>query len=146
MKPIVLSGSWVIKAPLQKIYEIVTDFEQAPIYFPIVAKSMKILSRQDNHLTIEAVPKTFFIPFKVLMQTELLPGAGFKSINTSALAVENESFLLEAVPAGTRIIYRNQVQLKNNILQLFGRVLIGKPALLFWKIAYIDRLASLASR
>ncbi|NTU47017.1 hypothetical protein HGA88_05310 [Candidatus Roizmanbacteria bacterium] len=79
------------------------------------------------------------------MDTELLPGKGFKSINSSLLAIEDESFLMEEVPTGTKITYRNKVQIKNNVLQIFGKILIGKPALLFWKWAYIDRLQKLAT-
>lgn len=144
MKPIVLAGTWVINAPLPRVYEIVTDFENAHKYFPLVAQSLKIVDKKENHLTIEAVSKTFGIPFRVFMDTHLLPGKGFKSVNTSILAVEDESFIMEEVPEGTKIIYRNEVQIKNNILQLFARMIIGKPALLFWKYAYIDRLQKLA--
>lgn len=145
MKPVVLAGTWVIKAPLECIYDIVTDFENAAKYFPLVANSLKIIHQDGDHLTIEAVSKTFGIPFHVIMETQLLPNKGFKSINTSALAIENESFLMETVPTGTKITYRNEVQIKNNIMQLFARMLIGKPALLFWKYAYIDRLQKLAA-
>lgn len=145
MKPIILTGTWIINAPLQRIYEIVTDFEEAPSYFPLVAKSLKIINKQGNNLTIEAMSKTFGIPFHVLMDTQLLPNKGFKSINYSALAIEKESFMMEEIPTGTKINYRNEVQIKNNILQIFARMLIGKPALLFWKFAYIDRLQKLAT-
>lgn len=145
MKPIILAGTWIVKAPLQRIYEIVTDFEDAPKYFPLVAHSLTIKNKQGNNLTIDAVTKTFGMQFHVTMQTQVLPNKGFKSINTSALTVEDESFLMEEVPTGTRIMYRNEVQIKNNFLQLFARMLIGKPALLFWKYAYIDRLQKLAS-
>lgn len=145
MKPIVLAGTWIVNAPLQRIYKIVTDFENAPKYFPLVANSLKIVNKKGNFLTIEAVPKTFGIPFRVLMETELLPNKGFKSTNTSALAIEKESFMLEEVTIGTKINYRNEVQIKNNLLQLFAKMLIGKPALLFWKYAYINRLQKLAT-
>lgn len=144
MKPIVLSGTWIVKAPLHRIYEIVTDFEHAPKYFPLVAHKLTIVNKQRHYLTIDAVTKTFGMPFHVTMETQLLPNKGFKSINTSALAIEDESFLMEEVPTGTKIIYRNEVQIKNNFLQLFARMIIGKPALLFWKYAYIDRLQKLA--
>ncbi len=144
MKPIILAGTWVINAPLHRIYEIVTDFEHAPKYFPLVAQSLTIVKKQGNNLTIDAVTKTFWMAFHVTMETQLLPNKGFKSINTSALAIENESFLMEEVSTGTKIIYRNEVQIKNNFLQLFARMIIGKPALLFWKYAYIDRLQKLA--
>lgn len=145
MKPVILTGTWVITAPLPRIYEIVTDFEKAPIYFPLVAKSLKVMNKLGDHLTIEAVSKTLGIPFHVLMDTQLLPGKGFTSVNSSILAVEKESFLMEEIPAGTRITYRNEVQIKNTVLQLFAKLLIGKPALLFWKFAYIDRLEKLAT-
>jgi hypothetical protein len=79
------------------------------------------------------------------METQLLPNIGFKSTNTSDLAIEKESFLMEEIPAGTKINYRNEVQIKNNILQIFAKILIGKPALLFWKYAYIDRLQKIAT-
>jgi carbon monoxide dehydrogenase subunit G len=145
MKPIILAGTWVVNAPLDRIYEIVTDFESAPKYFPLVAHSLTIVNKQGNNLTIDAVTKTFGMQFHVTMETQILPNKGFKSINTSALAIEDESFLMEEVPAGTKIIYRNEVQIKNNVLQVFARMLIGKPALLFWKYAYIDRLQKLAT-
>ncbi len=145
MKPIILTGTWVINASLQRIYEIVTDFENAPNYFPLVAKSLKIINKKGNYLSIDAVSKTFGIPFHVLMDTQLLPNKGFKSINSSVIAIERESFMMEEISTGTKINYRNEVQIKNNILQIFAKMLIGKPALLFWKYAYIDRLQKLAT-
>jgi len=140
MKAVSLTGSWVIKAPLKSVYRIVTDFEKTPAYFPAVAKSLKIIKRNGNHLSIQAVTKTFGIPFQVNMETDLLPGKGFKSINESALAVEDETFLMEETPVGTTIHYRNDVTIKNNFLKLFSRLLIGIPALIFWEHCYIDRL------
>ena len=144
MKPIILAGSWVVHAPLPRIYKIVTDFENAHKYFPLVAASLKIINKTGNNLSIDAVSKTFGIPFHVAMSTQLLPNKGFKSVNTSALAIEDESFMMEPIPSGTKIVYRNKVQVKNNFLQIFAKILIGKPALLFWKYAYIDRLEKLA--
>ena len=140
MRPISLTGSWIIKAPLKSVYKIVTDFEKTPTYFPAVAKSLRIISRNGNHLVIEAVSKTFGIPFKVKMETDLLPLKGFKSINESVLAVENETFLMEETPVGTKINYRNDVTIKNNFLKLFSKLIIGKPALKFWEHTYIDKL------
>ncbi len=145
MKPIILTETWVINASLQRIYEIVTDFENAPNYFPLVATSLKIINKKGNYLTIDAVSKTFGIPFHVLMDTQLLPNKGFKSINSSALAIEKESFMMEEISTGTKINYRNEVQIKNNLLQIFAKMLIGKLALLFWKYAYIDRLQTLTA-
>lgn len=140
MNPVSLTGSWVIKAPLKRVYEVVTDFEKTPEYFPMVAKSLKIIKKDNNHLSIQAVTKTLGMSFKVQMETDLLPGKGFKSINESVLAIEDETFLMEEVPSGTKIDYQNNVTIKNNFLKLFSRLLIGKPALKFWEHMYIDKL------
>lgn len=146
MKPVSLTGSWVIKAPLKSVYEIVTDFERTPTYFPSVAKSLKIITRRGNHLSIQAVTKTFGIPFKVKMETDLMPNKGFKSINESILAIEDEAFLLEEIPEGTKVNYRNNVIIKNNLLKLFSKLLIGRPALIFWEHAYIDKIRKMLER
>lgn len=145
MRPVILEGTWIVNAPLARIYEIVTDFEHASTYFPLVATLLKITNKKGNSLSIDAISKTFGIPFHVSMNTQLLPGIGFTSINTSTLAIEQESFLMEEVPSGTKITYRNEVQIKNNFLKVFAKIVIGKPALLFWKWAYIDRLQQLAN-
>lgn len=73
MKPISLTGTWIIKAPLHKVYAIVTDFEKTTEYFPTVAESLKIINRDGNHLSIKAITKTFGISFNVKMETELIP-------------------------------------------------------------------------
>lgn len=146
MKAVSLTGSWIIKAPLKSVYEIVTDFEKTPKYFPTVASSMKMVNRSGNHLSIQAVAKTFGIPFQVKMETDLLPGVGFQSINESVLAREEETFLMKEIPGGTQIKYQNTVVIKNNLLKVFSKLLIGKPALLFWEHAYIDHLKKLLEK
>jgi len=140
MKPVLLQGSWVVKAPMSEIYKIVTDFENAPKYFPKVAHSLIITKEDGNFLEIDAQSKTFGLTFNVKMKTELVPVRGFKSINESALAIEDESFLMEEVSEGTKINYINSVTIKNNFLKPFARLMIGRPALNFWKKLYIDRL------
>lgn len=140
MKEKVLKGSWIINAPLEDVYRIISDFEKAPEYFPLVAKGMKVVSRNGNNLEIEAVTNTFGINFKVKMQTTLMPNKGFKSINESGLAIEDEQFIIKPVAEGTRIEYLNKVTIKNNILNMFSRLIIGKGALKFWEFAYINRL------
>lgn len=140
MSKVTLSGTWIIKAPIDKVYDIVSDFENAPKYFPIVAKSMKILEKNGNHLHILAASNTLGLTFKVNMETDLLPNKGFKSINESLLAIENEELLMTSVLDGTKIDYTNIVTIKNNFLNLFSKILIGKPALKFWEWAYINRL------
>lgn len=143
MKEKVLKGSWIINAPAEDVYKIISDFEKAPDYFPIVAKGMKVISKDGNNLKIEATANTLGLNFKVHMKTTLLPNKGFTSINESRLAIEDEQFLLEPVAQGTRITYINKVKIKNNVLRLFSRLIIGKAALKFWEFAYINRLKKL---
>ena len=73
-------------------------------------------------------------------------GKGFKSINESALAIEDETFLMSEISGGTKINYQNNVTIKNNILKLFSKLLIGKPALIFWEHAYIDNLRKMLEK
>ena len=146
MKEKVLKGSWIIDAPVEDVYRIISDFEKAPEYFPLVAKGMKVISRDGNNLEIEAVTNTFGINFKVSMKTTLMPNKGFKSVNESALAIEDEHFTLKPVARGTRIEYINKVKIKNNILNMFARLIIGNWAIKFWEFAYINRLKKILGK
>lgn len=140
MKEKVLQGSWIINYPVEDVYKIISDFEKAPEYFPLVAKGMRVISKDGNNLKIEAVTNTFGFNFKVSMKTTLMPNVGFKSINESGLAIEDEQFILKPVAEGTRIEYLNKVTIKNNIIRMFSRLIIGKGALKFWEFAYINKL------
>jgi carbon monoxide dehydrogenase subunit G len=142
MKPIRLQRSWLIRAPREEVYRVLTDFENAPRYFPSVARSARIVQRRDNHLIVEAETKAFFgsRTFHVRMEAELRPPVGFVSVNTSSLGVEHESLMMEATAAGTRIDYVNDVEIKSPFFRLFGRILIGTVALKYWERAVIRRL------
>lgn len=50
MKHIHLENSWVIKAPLEEVFNIITDFENMPKNFPKVAESITITKREGNDL------------------------------------------------------------------------------------------------
>lgn len=145
MKEKILQGSWIIDAPLENVYRVVSDFEKAPEYFPLVAKGMKVIHRDGNALEIEAVTNTFGINFRVSMKTTLLPNKGFTSINTSRLAIEDEQFILTPVERGTRIDYLNKVTIKSNVLRIFSQLIIGKGALKFWEFAYINKLKKIVA-
>ena len=146
MKEKVLEGSWIIDAPVEDVYRIISDFEKAPEYFPLVAKGMKVVRKDGNDLEIEATTNTFGINFKVQMKTTLMPGKGFRSVNESALAIEDEHFTLVPVAEGTRIEYVNKVKIKNNFINKFSNLIIGKSALKFWEFAYIKKLKKLLAK
>jgi len=141
MKKIHLKGSWIIKAPREEVYKIMSDFENMPKYFPAVAQSLRIVKREGNNLTIEAKAKTFGRVILAHMETQLRPPVGYVSDNRSAIGTAgHEEFLMEEVPEGTKINYTYDVEINNPFLRFFGRVLIGWYAMRFWKHAVIDKL------
>lgn len=141
MKKIHLSGTWVVKSPREKIYKIMSDFENFPKYFPDVAQSVRIVKTDGNNLTIESKIKTFGRVFMVNMKTQLRPPFGFVSDNISSIGSSgHEEFLMEEISEGTKINYVYEVNFKNPILRVFGGILIGWYAMRFWKHAVIDKL------
>ena len=147
MKKILLKGSWIIKAPREKVYNIITDFENMPKYFPKVAESLRIVSREGNNLTIEAQAKSFGKTFRTHMKTRLCPPKGFISDNESAIGTAgHEEFMLEEIPEGTKINYTYDVELKNAFLRIFAKPLIKWYALKFWKKAVVDKLKEMLEK
>ncbi|MFH0911798.1 MAG: hypothetical protein V1918_09885 [Planctomycetota bacterium] len=70
----------------------------------------------------------------------LRPNEGFASTNTSSLGVEHEVVTLEHVPEGTRLVYRNDVEVKSRLFRIFGGFLIRHAALKYWERAYLGKL------
>jgi hypothetical protein len=147
-KQIRLTGSWVIEASRTDIYNIMTDFEKMPEYFPSVAKSLRIVSRQGNNLTINAETKAFLRSktFKVFMETQLRPPTGFVSKNSSTIAIEDEVFSMEEIPEGTKITYTNDVEIKNRLWRLFGKILMVNFALKYWEREVINKLKEMLEK
>jgi carbon monoxide dehydrogenase subunit G len=142
VKQVRLRGVYIVKAPREKVYEVITDFERAPEYFPSVAKAVRIISRDGNDLVAEAETKAFFgsRTFKVRMEARLRPPDGFTSTNTSSVGVEHEVMELEAVPEGTRMIYRNDFEITSRFWRMFAGLLIKLVALKYWEHAVIKKL------
>lgn len=55
MKDIRLHATWLIKAPLAEVFNIMTDFEKWPEYFPKVAESIRVVKREGSYLDMEAM-------------------------------------------------------------------------------------------
>ena len=147
MKSIHLEDSWVIRASREKIYEIMTDFENMPKYFPEVTQSIRIVKKEGNNLLMEAKAKTFGKTFFVKMKTQLRPPYGYISDNKSAIGTSgHEEFLMEEVPEGTKINYTYEVEINNVFLRIFAKPLIGWYAMKFWKRAVIDKLKEMLEK
>lgn len=147
MKHIHLEGSWVVKAPRAEVYNIVSDFENMPKHFPSIAESVRIVEKQGNHQKMEARVKSFGKVFDVHMQTELLPGVGFKSTNQSSFGTSgSEEFTMEDTEGGTKIHYTYEVDIHRPLLRLVATPLIKWFAMWSWKRAFIDKLKQMLEK
>lgn len=142
MKDITLHAKWLIKAPLTEVFNIMTDFEKFPEYFPKVAESIKIMRREGNYLEMDATAKSFGKKFPVKMKTQILPGKGFVSDNESPKfgTSGHEELLLSEHPEGTEIDYTYQVAIHKRWLRVVAQPLIGWYSMKYWRKAVIDEL------
>lgn len=127
MKEITLHSSWLIKAPLEAVFSLMTDFEKWPEYFPKVAQSIRVVRREGDNLEIQATVKSFGRVFPVKMKTQILPGKGFISDNESLAfgTSGHEELLLSQHPEGVMIDYTYQVTIHKRWLRIIARPLIG---------------------
>lgn len=142
MKSINLHASWMIKAPLTDVFNIMTDFEKFPEYFPKVAESIQIVKHEGNYLEMDAIAKSFGRCFPVKMKTEIIPGKGYVSDNDSPKfgTSGHEEFLLSEHKEGTRIDYTYQVTIHKRWLRIIAQPLIGWYSMKYWQKAVIDEL------
>lgn len=148
MKQIHLENSWVIKAPLKNVFDIITDFENMPKYFPRVAELVTITKQESNNLEIEAQVKSFGITFPVKMKTEILPQRGFISENQSPKfgTSGHEELLLEDVKGGTKINYVYEIDIHKKWLRIIARPLIGWFAMKAWEKAVVNKLREILEK
>ena len=142
MKDITLRAKWIIKAPVIEVFNLMTDFENLPKYFPKVADSVQIIKRDGNNLEMEATVKSFGKKFKVKMNTCILPGKGYTSDNDSYQfgTSGHEELLLSEHKDGTQIDYLYQVAIHKQWLRVVAKPLIGWYSMKFWERAVIDEL------
>jgi carbon monoxide dehydrogenase subunit G len=148
MKEITLHKQWVIKAPIEDVSRIMTDFEKLPEYFPKVAESVQINKRDGNNLEMEATVKSFGRSLKVKMKTQILPGKGFISDNDSYQfgTSGHEEFLLSEHPEGTLIDYTYQVTIHKVWLRIVATPLIKWYSMKAWEKAVIDQLKKILEK
>lgn len=148
MNQITLHKQWLIKAPVEKVFSIMTDFEKFPERFPKVAKSINVIKREGNYLEMEAVVKSFGRDFIVKMKTQVLPGKGFISDNDSFQfgTSGHEELLLSAKGDDTLIDYTYKVTIHKKLLSIFATPLIRWYSMKFWEKAVIDELKKLLEK
>ena len=148
MKQITLHDQWVVKASVEDVAKIMTDFEKLPKHFPKVAESVRIDKKEGNNLEMEATVKSFGRSFKVKMRTQILPGKGFISDNDSYQfgTSGHEELLLSQHPEGTLIDYTYQVTIHKPWLRVIATPLIKWYAMKFWEKAVINELRKIVEK
>lgn len=142
MKEITLNAKWLIRAPVIEVFNIMTDFEKWPLYFPKVAESIKVIKREGNYLEMEATVKSFGQKFLVKMKFQILPLKGYISDNENPKfgTSGHEELLLSLDPEGTLINYTYKVTIHKRWLRVIAKPLIGWFSMKYWQSAVIDEL------
>lgn len=148
MKEITLHKQWLIEAPVEAVFKVMTDFENLPKYFPKVAESVQIIKRDGENLEMEATVKSFGRSFKVIMKTKIFPGKGFVSDNDSYQfgTSGHEELLLSPHGDGTLIDYTYQVSIHKAWLRVVATPLIKWYSMKYWEKAVIDELKKLVEK
>jgi len=148
MNKITLHKQWVIKAPIDDVSRIMTDFEHLPKYFPKVAEAVEIKKKEGNYLEMEATVKSFGKKLKVKMKTQILPGKGFISDNDSYQfgTSGHEELLLSIHPEGTLVDYTYQVTIHKKWLRILALPLIRWYSMKYWEKAVIVELKKILEK
>ncbi len=142
MHHITLHNQWLIKAYIEDVFNIITNFEKFPEYFPKVATAIEVTKRDGNYLEMNATVSSFGKNFPVKMKTQILPGKGFISDNDSYKfgTSGHEELLLSPHSEGTLIDYTYQVSIHKWWLRIIATPLIRWYSMKFWEKAVIDEL------
>jgi hypothetical protein len=142
MKEITLHNQWIIKAPVEDVFRMMTDFEKYPVYFPKVAESIRVKKRDGNYVEMETIVRSFGKKFPVQMKTHILPGEGFISDNDSFKfgTSGHEEVLLSISPEGTLIDYTYRVSIHKAWLGVVATPLIRWYSMKYWEKAVISEL------
>jgi hypothetical protein len=148
MNEITLRKQWVVKAPVDDVFRIMTDFEKFPEHFPKVADSVRIAKREGNNLEMDATVKSFGKEFKVKMKTQILPGKGFISDNDSYQfgTSGHEELLLSEHADGTLVDYTYQVSIHKKWLRVVAVPLLRWYSMKYWEKAVIDQLKKILEK
>lgn len=142
MKEITLHGQWLVKAPIQDVFGMITNFKKFPEYFPKVAESIQIKKQEGNYMEMDAMVRSFGKKFPVQMKTHILPEKGFISDNANFKfgTSGHEELLLSESPEGTLIDYTYRVAIHKTWLRIVAAPLIRWYSMKYWEKAVINEL------
>lgn len=140
-----VTAEWIIAAPREAVYAVISDFASMPQNFPKVAREVRIINRDGPRLQIEIIAASFgrFFPeVKIAMRAELLPNQGYRcwTHNLTFNTTGEEELLLFDHPSGARIVYTYSVTVRRRILKPLYAWLVRTFALRYWERSVIDQL------
>jgi carbon monoxide dehydrogenase subunit G len=148
MKEITLHNQWIIKASIEDVSKMITDFEKFPDNFPKVAESIQIKKREGNNIEMDATVKSFGKKFPVQMKTKIIPGRSFISDNVSPKfgTSGHEEMLLSRLPEGTLVDYTYRVAIHKAWLRVVATPLIRWYSMKYWEKAVINELKKILEK
>jgi len=148
MKEITLHDQWLIRAPIEDVFRIMTDFENFPKYFPKVADSIQVKKREGDYMEMVAIVKSFGKEFPVQMKTQILAEKGFLSDNENPVfgTSGHEELLLSKNPEGTLIDYTYRVSIHKTWLRIVALPLIRWYSMKYWEKAVISELKKMLEK
>lgn len=148
MNEVTLHNQWIVKASIDDVFRIMTDFERFPEYFPKVTESIRVNKRVENYVEMNAIVRSFGKRFRVKMRTQILPGRGFISDNDSYQfgTSGHEEVLLSPHTKGTLIDYTYQVTIHKKWLRVIAVPLLRWYSMEYWEKAVIDRLKEILEK
>lgn len=117
-------GAWKIRAPREKVYQLMTEFDRWGELMPGIVKSARVVSRTDSTVILEGVFNILGREGRGVMNFRLHPLVGYDADNTSEkLGEEKETVRLEEIPEGT--LYKWTVDARPNgiLVNLLGSFL-----------------------
>ncbi len=148
MNQITLHRQWVVKAPVENVFGIMTNFEKFPEHFPKVAELIRVDKRVGNYLEMDAIVRSFGKRFHVKMKTKILPDKGFISDNDSYQfgTSGHEELLFSKHSQGTLIDYTYQVAIHKKWLRVVAVPLIRWYSMKYWEKAVIGQLKKILEK
>ncbi|MGH9947931.1 MAG: SRPBCC family protein [Pyrinomonadaceae bacterium] len=124
MKPLRWQGSWIIRAPQDKVYALMTDFDSWAELMPDIVKSARVVRRTESAIVLEGIFNILGREGNGVMNFQLHPLLGYDAENASEiLGEEKETVRLETISEGT--LYKWTVDAKPNGIhvRLLGKFL-----------------------
>lgn len=120
IKTVHIEGRWIIKAPVEKVYEMATNYKKWPEYFIGIESPIKVIKKEKNLLVVSVTLYHWLVGRHVatLKMTLNPPHDIFAENESKTLGKERERMIFNKVPEGTEYVWINDMQPRFLILTL----------------------------